>query len=149
MNGFLFHFSYFIRKYLSQSNWKLTSTTLLIQTLETTLEMSFLLFGSWWMQHNAMRRPTDFCYSLIIIKKEDCILLFFSCLMMRIAMEMQSIALIWFGHLVLWNRRLQSTQIIIFRDGVGWFWHCRAIVRERFSFRPFANQFNGTAHFIA
>lgn len=54
------------------------------------------------------------------------------------AMEMQSAALIWFGHLILWNRRLQSQQIIIFRWSVGWLWHWPLFRRFRFIFYFFA-----------
>lgn len=50
----------------------------------------------------------------------------------RIAMKMQSVALIWFGHLILWNCRLQSRQIIIFLDGVGELSHMPLF--ERFNF---------------
>lgn len=74
---------------------------------------------SWWMQHNTMQCDAQLIFATLSHPNErrlhfiwSVYRLLFSCLKMSIAMEnaIQCIALIWFGHLVLWNRRLQSTK---------------------------------------
>lgn len=78
VNGFLFHFFRISSENISLSlkaNWKLTSTTLLIQTLETSL-WKWVFYCMVHDECNTMQRPNDFCYSLIIIMVEVCILMF-------------------------------------------------------------------------
>lgn len=95
--------------------WKSKSTTKLIQTLWIQLgNDSFIIVY--------VERPSKSVF-VILIKRNTIPLLIDSVFLCCCIREMQGITSIWFGHFILWNRCIQSQQMITFYCGVGWLWY--------------------------